>query len=199
MKIVVTALIVLAAVVAVVLLVAANGMIEVAADRPHAGLTDWYLEMARESAIEGQLATITVPNLGKDRAAAAAVAYHDMCAGCHGAPGSEPGVVGKGLNPKPPDLAAEDWSEAGHQAEAFWVLKHGIRMTGMPAFGVTHDDRALWDLVAFLERLPGLDGASYARMKGGGFSEGHEDHEHGAGGPEGSEPNEEGHGGHDHG
>jgi mono/diheme cytochrome c family protein len=180
MKTAITALITIAALLGLALLVAATGLIEVAADRSHSSFTAWFLELARESSIEGELDTIQVPHLGPEHAARGALAYREMCAGCHGAPGSEPGVVGTGLNPAPPDLAAEDWSDREHQAEAFWVVKHGIRMTGMPAFGAAHDDDAMWDLVAFLEQLPELDRQGYERLTrtapaGGG----HAGHEHG--------------------
>ena len=46
-------------------------------------------------------------------------------------------------------------------AEQFWVIKHGIKMTGMPAWGVTHDDEILWDVVAFLGKMPELTAQQY--------------------------------------
>ena len=49
-------------------------------------------------------------------------------------------------------------------AELFWVTKHGIRMTGMPAWGATHDDDALWPVVAFMTALPQLDGVGYKTL-----------------------------------
>lgn len=179
MKIIITAAVVIVVLLGVVLLVAAAGMVEVAADVPHGGVTAWYLELARERAIAGELDAVEVPELGDGRAAAGAVAYAEMCAGCHGAPGAPPSVIGRGLSPEPPDLADEDWSAAGEQAEAFWVITHGIRMTGMPAFGVTHDDDAVWDLVAFLARLPELDQTGYEEYTATGeVGDGHAGHEH---------------------
>jgi len=96
--------------------------------------------------------------------------------------------MGQGLNPSAPDLA----DSAAHlsPAELFWVTKHGIKMTGMPAWGVTHDDDALWPVVALLARLPELDADSYqallASAEGVGHHEpaadqkddGHADHQH---------------------
>ena len=173
MKIVLLVVIVLALVTGFAVLVAATGMVEVAADQPHGDLTAWYLELARERAIHGELDAIRVPELGEERVAAGAAAHRTMCAGCHGAPGREPGAVGQGLNPEPPDLAAEEWSGREHRAEAFWVTSHGIRMTGMPAFGVTHDDEAVWDLVAFLGRLPELDPEGYTALADSASPGGH--------------------------
>ncbi len=93
-----------------------------------------------------------------------------MCAGCHGAPGQERGAMGQGLNPKAPNLA--DSAEHMTPGELFWVTKNGIKMTGMPAWGATHEDRALWPVVAFMTALPGLGSADYeallARAEGAG-------------------------------
>ncbi|MFQ5566979.1 MAG: c-type cytochrome, partial [Paracoccaceae bacterium] len=88
--------------------------------------------------------------------------YDSMCAACHGAPGMSPEAVGQGLNPPAPDLAEEVLEMT--PAELFWVTKNGIKMTGMPAWGVTHDDQTIWPVVAFMTRLPGLDQAAYKEL-----------------------------------
>ena len=79
--------------------------------------------------------------------------YAHSCVICHGAPGAEGADFSKGLNPFPPSLAdASDLSDG----ELFWIVKHGIRMTGMPAFGLTHNDDQIWNVVAFIRHLPNL-------------------------------------------
>jgi mono/diheme cytochrome c family protein len=85
-----------------------------------------------------------------------------MCRGCHGAPGIDPSVIGEGLNPPPPELATAevDWSDA----ELFWIVKNGIRLSGMPAFGISHDDRELWNLVAFVRRISRVSAEEYERL-----------------------------------
>jgi mono/diheme cytochrome c family protein len=88
--------------------------------------------------------------------------FNEMCVQCHSAPGKEPTMVGKGLNPPPPKLsdAAQRWS----RAELFWIVKNGIKMTGMPAFGPTHSDEELWLVVAFLQRLPNISPEEFKEM-----------------------------------
>jgi mono/diheme cytochrome c family protein len=102
-----------------------------------------------------------------------------MCAGCHGAPGHQRFLGAAYMNPAPPDLTKgpSDLSPA----EMFWVIKHGIRMTGMPAWGPTHPNARLWELVAFLRRLPMLSPADYGRLvdQGEAAETGHE-HHHGS-------------------
>jgi mono/diheme cytochrome c family protein len=83
------------------------------------------------------------------------------CAVCHGAPGVPKGDIGRGLNPQPPDLAQA--SADSTPAELFWVIKHGIKMTGMPSWR-DHGDDELWATVAFLKKLPGMTEQDYARL-----------------------------------
>jgi mono/diheme cytochrome c family protein len=51
-----------------------------------------------------------------------------------------------------------------HPAEQFWIIKHGVKLTGMPAWGVTHDDELLWNVVAFVRKLPELTAVQYETM-----------------------------------
>jgi len=88
--------------------------------------------------------------------------YDEMCVGCHGAPGVEAGDVRAGLNPKPPLLAKIEDLPPGI---VFWAVKHGIKTTGMPAWGPTHTDEEIWALVAFVEKLPGLSPEDYQALR----------------------------------
>jgi len=47
------------------------------------------------------------------------------------------------------------------------MVKHGIKMSGMPAFGPTHDDQALWNIAAFVKAMPDMTAERYARFNGG--------------------------------
>ena len=91
--------------------------------------------------------------------------------------------MGKGLNPPAPDLAEE--AAEMTSAELFWVTKNGIKMTGMPAWGATHDDSSIWPVIAFMKELPGLDGPAYQAMLESASGHGHhaedagnDDHSH---------------------
>jgi len=141
-----------------------SGLADVAATSPHWALTRWVLSTSMEKAVERQAKGIATPAfLDEDeRVRAGAVAYDAMCTGCHGAPGVKPGVVGKGLNPEAPELAevADRWSPE----EIFWITEHGIRMTGMPAFGPVHSDEELWEVVALVKRLPVMSAAEYRAL-----------------------------------
>ena len=137
-----------------------SGIYDVSASDPDSDLAQWVLSTAMHASVERRASDVDVPDLDRQEARlAGANDYASMCAGCHGAPGQQPEAAGQGLNPPAPDLA----ESAAHMSEAelFWVTKHGIRMTGMPAWGVTHDDDDLWPVVAFITTLPGLDADGY--------------------------------------
>lgn len=148
------------------------GVYNVAASVEHFGVTKSVLSTVKARSVAVRANEIQVPDLGGDeQVAAGAASYKAMCATCHGAPGVQPSFIGKGLNPSPPDLghAAKEMSEA----ELFWVLKHGIKMTGMPAFGTTHADEELWPLVTFIKKLPSMDAETYSQLSASQDGHGH--------------------------
>lgn len=161
------------------------GLFPVAATTPHWSVTEWALATGMESGVERRAAGVVVPADLDDpaRIRSGAAMYDAMCVPCHAAPGVEAGEIAEGLLPAPPELAheAEEWS-AG---ELFWITRHGIRMTGMAAFGPTHSDQELWDVVALLRRLPEMSPSEYAALTAGEDAAaghrhdgGHGDHPH---------------------
>jgi mono/diheme cytochrome c family protein len=79
--------------------------------------------------------------------------YQENCVVCHAAPGLESSEIAKGMNPAPPMLDDVEDMNDGH---LFWLIKNGIRMTGMPAFGSTHSDDEIWEMVGFVRHLTKL-------------------------------------------
>ena len=156
-----------------------SGLFDVAASNPHSAVVGWVLETARNRSIEVQAAGISVPQ-GLDDPAKVLIGTEHFaahCAVCHGAPGVPKGDIARGLNPQPLDLT----HSASHYSpsELFWIVKHGIRMTGMPSWGY-HSDEELWATVSFLKKLPGMTEQDYAKLiaasraQGGHHHDGHE-------------------------
>lgn len=81
--------------------------------------------------------------------------YGQNCAVCHGDAGAAPTNVAKGLYQNPPQLA-KDGVEDDPDGVTYWKLAHGIRWTGMPAFGRTLNDKQLWQLTLFLKHMDKL-------------------------------------------
>ena len=141
-------------------LVVYAGLYNIAADIPHTGPVFWLMETVRDRSIAGRAKDIAVPADLDDpnRIASGAGQYAEMCAGCHLAPGLKRTEISRGLYPRAPELRRGSRSTP---AEDFWVVKHGVKMTGMPAWGLTHGDEIIWDVVAFLRKLPELTPEQY--------------------------------------
>ncbi|MFY9823004.1 MAG: cytochrome c [Thermoanaerobaculia bacterium] len=158
-----------------------SGLYDVAASTPDNGLLKGVLETTRDRSVARRSEGIKPPKLDDpQRIQTGLVHYHEMCVTCHGAPGVQVSEIGMGLNPDPPELAAR--RGGGDPREAFWIVKNGLKMTGMPAFGVTHSDEEIWAIVAFLQKMPKLTPQEYQEMvKQAGLpqEEGGEEHEHG--------------------
>lgn len=170
-----------------------SGFYNVGATSPHSRIARWVMSTTMHASVERRANDIEVPELTETMRLAGANDFSIMCAGCHGAPGKEPEAMGHGLNPPAPDLAES--AEHASAAELFWVTKNGIKMTAMPAWGVTHDDTSLWPVVAFMTTLPDLDAKSYQSLISSSEGMGHHD----ANGNNGNASEESAHGDHDHG
>ena len=144
-----------------------SGVYPIGADVPHHKVEFWILETLRNKAIDRASSDITVPSLeSAELLLAGGPDYNDMCAGCHLKPGKEQSDMSMGLYPTPPNLSAKGHTEEHGDAEQlasrqFWVIKHGIKASGMPAWGPTHDDQRIWAMVAFLQKLPELTPEEY--------------------------------------
>ena len=139
------------------------GSFDVAADKPHSQPVFWLMDTVRERSVAIRAAGITVPGdlAEAKRVASGAAQYDEMCSLCHLAPGMKRTEISRGLYPRAPELRRKSKLTP---AEQFWVVKHGLKMTGMPAWGVTHNDELLWDVVAFLQKLPELTADQYQTL-----------------------------------
>lgn len=163
---------IIASIVILLLVAAAAGALyvrsaafDIAATAEHGPVTERLFRTVRRHAVARGARDIEerLPeSLDGDALAGAALAYDDMCAACHAPPGRDPTVLARGLNPTPPDLA--ELVERRTPEQLFWVAKNGIRMTGMPAWGVTHSDADLWQVIAFVRMFPEMSGAEYERL-----------------------------------
>ena len=136
------------------------GAYNIAADAPHSKFVYSTLDALRERAIAAHSRDIKVPADFNDpkRIAAGAGLYNEMCTGCHRGPGLEKSELSQGLYPPAPELALGN----KHTPEQmFWIIKHGVKLTAMPAWGKTHDDQLIWDMVAFIRQLPKMSPEQY--------------------------------------
>jgi mono/diheme cytochrome c family protein len=140
-----------------------TGVYNVAADVPHSQPVYWLFETVRDRSIAARAREMSVPNNLDDanRISKGAGQYAEMCSACHLAPGMQRTEISRGLYPRAPELRrGNDLTPA----EEFWVVKHGIKLTGLPAWGLTHNEDLLWDVVAFLRKLPELTPEQYQAL-----------------------------------
>lgn len=160
------------------LLVIWFGLYNVAANDKHLSSTESFLEMVRERSISVRAADINIPDLTDDAMIKeGAVHYAEMCTGCHLAPGIEQSELHSGLYPQPPVFSKHE--HEGNPAEQFWVIKNGLKMTGMPAWSPAHTDEQIWGMVAFLQKIKSLTSEQYQELSksaGGGHDHGDQGH-----------------------
>lgn len=185
----------LAALVVVGLVFIYSGLYSVAATEDHTSIGRWVLNTTQHRSVSVRARDLPDPPAFDSAMVADGFAhFRAMCIVCHGAPGVDRGELGQGITPTPPSL-----SEAAAEfdtRELFWMVKNGIKLAGMPAFGPTHSDDEIWGLVAFLEELEGMTAEEYQRWEadfssgagtnagaGAGGAEGAAGHSHAAGAP----------------
>lgn len=135
-----------------------SGLYDIGADAPHWKPTHALLETLRDRSIQMRSANLAMPDLDDpQRILKGAGQYAAMCTGCHLAPGMRDSEIRPGLYPRPPNLSRRQVDPRA----AFWAIKHGIKMSAMPAWGGSHDDATIWSMVAFLRKLPGMTPAQY--------------------------------------
>jgi mono/diheme cytochrome c family protein len=139
-----------------------SGFYNIGADDHHTKVALTLITQLRDRSIEARLSSIK-PQLAATPAMikSGAERYASLCVGCHLAPGVGKSDLRAGLYPHPPNLAQEEIQES---RRAFWVVKHGIKMSAMPAWGKTLDDAAIWDVVAFVRKMPSLTPEEYQQL-----------------------------------
>lgn len=167
-KIVLTALIVFVGVLLVQAVVLAififSGAYNVSTSNHDSAFINWWLSRGAIRSVRHHAAGITAPPLDNPAMIQEGFKHFDeMCVQCHGAPGKEPDEIAKGLWPAAPDLSMS--SDRWTAAEIFWITKYGIKFSAMPGWGATHDDKKLWAITAFVEKLPKLSAADYKQMQ----------------------------------
>lgn len=154
------------------------GVYDIAATSPHWPLTYWVMETVRVRSVKVRAIGIEPPAGLTDDAKILAGTGHFAahCASCHGAPGVPRGDIAAGLYPRPADL--RDAASRYTPGELFWIVRNGIKMSGMPAWR-DHSDEEVWVIVAFIEKLPGMSEEEYRALVMRSIMGGGGRHDHG--------------------
>ena len=165
MKIILTVIITLVAIILVLFLFIESGSYDISQLAPHNKLTLWIINTTTDHSIEKRSKDITVPDLSDTSKRTDGFAHYDkMCAGCHAAPGDDQKAGEKKWYPAPPKLY--EYKGGPEPAETFWIIKNGIKLTAMPAYGPTHSDDDIWAITAFVTyELPKMSPEDYNNWK----------------------------------
>jgi mono/diheme cytochrome c family protein len=143
------------------------GLYDVSATQQHLAPTFHVLQTGMRESVKRHSRDIDAPPLEDPALVARGLThYREHCVQCHGAPGVAPHPFALGMRPQPANLAhtAREWSAA----ELFWTVKHGIKMTGMPAWEFRMSEDDIWAIVAFLRKLPSYTPQAYQALKAPG-------------------------------
>lgn len=166
-----------------------SGLYNIGADDHHTKPVFAIMQTLREHSIHARSKDLTVPDLNDPQLILkGAGQYAAMCTECHLAPGKKDSEIRPGLYPQPPNLSQVRIDPK----DEFWVIKHGIKMSAMPAWGASHDDATIWSMVAFLQKLPDMTPAQYkdivARAPPDEDMDMDDDHEHAHDHPDANQP-----------
>lgn len=162
------------------------GVYNIAATDKHWLITEKLIEWMRNNSIAARADALEVPIMEETEYLTTGAAHYDaMCTICHLAPGQELTELAQGLYPQAPLFhqrkSLTDTDAIENQAKTyFWVIKNGIKMTAMPAWGLTHDDETIWAMAFFIQQLGNMSADEYHKLiskHGDGDSDGHE-HQH---------------------
>ena len=148
------------------LLFAWSGVFNIAASSGHWALTEWFLHWTMRNSVKTHsfFDSPQDPIATDGGLVSAAGHFAAACASCHGAPGQRPSPVMQKAMPPAPDLAvnARQWTDG----QLFYILRHGVKYSGMPAWGAAKRDDEIRRMVAFVRRLPGMTPAYYRALSG---------------------------------
>ncbi len=145
------------------LIVMESGIYNIAADTPHFAPTRWILQTGRTRAVQFHSIGIRGPDLRDPSLVGHGLGlYGENCQPCHGAPGVAPKQEGRGIDPHPPPLiiSANNWTDP----QLYWIVFHGLKLSGMPGFAAHLSERDMWAIVAFLRQIVFLSPADYGRL-----------------------------------
>lgn len=106
----------------------------------------WYVSRAART-----VPSPDIPNNAANVSAGDSL-YSMECGSCHGADGRTPAPIGQAMYPRVPSLSSAAVQKLSDK-ELFWIIKNGIRLSGMPGFQHINSDRELWQITYYVRSL----------------------------------------------
>lgn len=139
-----------------------SGWYDIGATTQHLPIVYTVLEQGMQYSVRHHAMSVATPPLGPAEALRGAALYRDNCAQCHGGPGVATAAHGMSMQPVPGPLvdAARRW----RPRELYWITRHGIKMSGMPAWEYHLDEAETWAIVAFINRMQDMSARDYRTL-----------------------------------
>lgn len=145
-----------------------SGLFEAEASKPHSKLIDWATKTTMTHSVRRHGTAIEAPaSASAEQVMDGFCQYETHCVACHGGPGVARQSWVNGMTPDPPYLV--DARSKWRPRELYWIVRNGIKMTGMPAWEKEMSERQTWDVVAFLSAMPRLPAGTYASWRASGL------------------------------
>ena len=145
------------------LVVMISGIVPIKASSRHWDVTAALLDFAKRRSVRTHTFRMTVPPLEDPGLALKGAGQYDFaCEPCHGSPAVQQPRIAYRMTPTPPDLMRT--ASRYDPEELFYIVKHGIKFTGMPSWPTQQRDDEVWAMTAFLLELPELDARQYERL-----------------------------------
>ena len=145
------------------ILFSASGIMPIKASSGHWAITAWLLNFTMRRSVITHSLGIDVPKLDDPALVVKGATHYEFgCRPCHGGPHLPQPVIAGHMTPHPPPLPPEipKWQSE----ELFYIVKHGVKFTGMPAWPAQQRDDEVWAVVAFLLKLPNLSADEYHKL-----------------------------------
>lgn len=147
--------------------VVASGVVPIKASSGHWAVTEWLLQFAKRRSVVAHSYFIQAPPLDDPALVLKGAGHFEYgCRPCHAGPGGVLPRIPRAMTPHPPDLVPR--MHGWQPEQLFYIVKHGVKFTGMPAWPAQERDDEVWAVVAFLLRLPDLDERAYQELVNGG-------------------------------
>ena len=149
-------------------LVAVSGLVSIKASSGHWAITEWVLQFSKQRSVSTHARFVKTSPLDQPGLAIKGAGQYEIaCRPCHGSPELRSPRIANAMTPRPPHLP--DSITKWKPEELFYIVKHGIKFTGMPAWPTQQRDDEVWAMVAFLTRLPKMSAGEYKQLARGGI------------------------------
>ncbi len=144
-------------------IVAFFGLMDTSAELKPGKLETYVASEALDAAVKKRAGNLANPVPATDANVLEGMTLYSMnCASCHGTLDKSPSLLAEDFYPPVPQIIIDPMDDP--EWFIYYVVKHGIRWTGMPAWSKHLKDEEIWKVALFLSRINSLPPAVQEKM-----------------------------------